>query len=72
MLVLIGIELTVYITEKCCFQHKHRQRDALAVTEQGLHSDQTYFLLLTPPQQRVDWGCMRNWEGTAGPNGPMG
>lgn len=39
------------------------------MAEQGLHSDQAYLLLLTPPQQGVGWGCMRNWEGTAAPMG---
>ena len=28
------------------------------------HTESRPFLLLTPPHQRVGWGCTRSWEGT--------
>jgi len=69
VLVLAGVELIFFTVAsmRLCFGFVLKTVSIIGKSSFLLSSAYTVsrpFLLLTPPHQRVGWGCIRSWEGT--------
>ena len=47
-----------------CAENRVDNTEMLLLSLSSAYTESRPFLLLTPPCQRVGWGCTRSWEGT--------